>query len=49
MILWNINGFSLIKEIRLEQLALSEGGKIIRDEENSFGARITLEENGIKT
>jgi hypothetical protein len=24
----------------------SEGGKIIRDEENTFGARITLEEKG---
>ena len=24
----------------------SEDGKILRDEENSFGARITLEENG---
>lgn len=24
----------------------SEGGKIIRDEENTFGARVTLEEKG---
>ncbi|MAW97055.1 MULTISPECIES: hypothetical protein [unclassified Leeuwenhoekiella] len=24
----------------------SEDGKILKDEENSFGARITLEENG---